>query len=213
MLRTAGLHNSFWDEAAKTACYVVNRSPSTAIELKTPMEMWTGKPTDYSHLHAFECPVYVMYNAQERTKLDPKSRRCIFLGYADGVKGYRLWDPTAHKIVISRDVVFVEDQLQKKDGDDSTVKEKSETTPVYIENNQKDSESSEAAPEHEEQELVESEALEVRRSTRERRPPTWHSEYVTEINVAYCLLTEDGEPSTFHEALNSSDAALWMIAM
>ncbi|KAH9668961.1 Integrase catalytic domain-containing protein [Citrus sinensis] len=103
MLRTAGLPNSFWAEAAKTACYIVNRSPSTAIGLKTAMEMWTGKPADYSYLHAFGCPVYVMYNAQERTKLDAKSRRCIFLGYADGVKGYRLWDPTAHKIVISRD--------------------------------------------------------------------------------------------------------------
>ncbi|KAK0597651.1 hypothetical protein LWI29_027264 [Acer saccharum] len=111
MLRIAGLSNSFWAEAAKIACYVINRSPSIAIELKTPMEIWTGKPADYSNLHSLGCPVYVMYNAQERTKLDPKSRRCIFLGYADGVKGYRLWDPTAHKVVISRDVIFVEDQL------------------------------------------------------------------------------------------------------
>ncbi|KAH9751081.1 hypothetical protein KPL71_014143 [Citrus sinensis] len=118
ILRTAGLPNSFWAKAAKIACYIVNRSPSTAIGLKTAMKMWTGKPTDYSYLHAFGCPVYVMYNAQERTKLDPKSRRCIFFGYADGVKGYRLWDPTAHKIVISRDVIFVEDQLQRKDEND-----------------------------------------------------------------------------------------------
>ncbi|KAH9650921.1 hypothetical protein KPL70_026553 [Citrus sinensis] len=131
MLRTADLPNSFWAEAAKTACYIVNRSPSTAIGLKTSMEMWTGKPDDYSYLHAFGCSVYVMYNAQERTKLDPKSRRCIFLGYADGVKGYCLWDPTAHKIVISRDVIFIEDQLQRRDEDDNSVKEKSETIPVY----------------------------------------------------------------------------------
>ena len=85
--------------------------------------------------------------------------------------------------------------------------------PVYVENNLEDSDSSEAAPEHEEQEPVESEAPEVRRSTRERRPPAWHSEYVTDINVAYCLLTEDGEPSTFHEPLESSDIALWMTVM
>ena len=132
--------------------------------------------------------------------------RCIFLGYADGVKGYRLWDPTTHKIVISRDVIFIKDQLQRRD--DDTAKEKSETVPVYVENNPEDSYSSEAAPEHKEQEPVESEAPEVHRSTRERRPPTWHSEYVIEINVAYCLLIEDGEPSTFYEALESSNVAL-----
>jgi len=90
MLQTAGLAKSFWAEAAKTACYVINRSPSTTIGLKTPMEMWNDKPADYSSLHVFGCPVYVMYNTQERTKLDPKSRKCIFLGYADGVKRYRV---------------------------------------------------------------------------------------------------------------------------
>ncbi|KAH9667565.1 retrovirus-related pol polyprotein from transposon TNT 1-94-like protein [Citrus sinensis] len=168
VLRTAGLPNSFWAEAAKTACYIVNRSPSIAIGLKTAMEMWTGKPVDYSYLHAFGCPI---------------------------------------------DVIFVEDQLQRRDEDGGTTKEKSETVPVYVENNPEDSDSSEAAPEHEEQELVESEAPKVRRSTRERRPPAWHSEYVTEINVAYCLLTEDREPSTFHVALESSDIALWMTAI
>ena len=104
ILRTSGLPNSFWAEAAKTICYIVNQSLSTTIGLKTAMEMWTGKLADYSYLHAFGCPVYVMYNAQERAKLDPKSKRCIFLGYADGVKGYRLWDPTAYKIVISRNL-------------------------------------------------------------------------------------------------------------
>ena len=176
------------------------------------MEMWIGKPADYSYLHAFGCPVYVIYNAQERTKLDPKCRRCIFLGYANRVKGYRLWDPTAHKIVISKDVIFVEDQLKRRDEDDNTIKEKSENVPVYVKNNleKEDLDSSEVALEHEGQELVESEAPEVRRSTGERRPPTWHSEYVIEINVAYCLLTEDREPSTFHETLNSSDVTLWM---
>ena len=110
--------------------------------------MWTGKPTNYSYLYAFGCPMYVMYNAQERKKLDLKSRKYIFLGSADGVKGYRLWDPTAHKIIISRDVIFVENQLQMRDEDDSTVKEKSETAPIYVKNNLKkeDSDSSEAAP-------------------------------------------------------------------
>ena len=39
-------------------------------------------------------------------KLDAKSRQCIILGYQKGVKGFKLWDPKANKVVISRDVIF-----------------------------------------------------------------------------------------------------------
>ena len=88
--------------------------------------------------------------------MDAKSRKCIFLGYADGVKGYRLWDPTAHKVIISRDVIFTEDKVHEKEND-STLKEKSETTTVPIEERQKQEvlDSSEVVPEHVEQKQVE----------------------------------------------------------
>lgn len=213
MLRTADLEKKFWAEAVSTACHVVNRSPSTAIEMKTPMEMWTGKPVDYSNLHIFGSPAYVMYHTQETTKLDPKSRRCLFLGYADGVKGYRLWDPTTRKVVISRDVIFIEDGEEYQAGNDSTLKEKAETTTIQAERNLEHDDSSEAELEHEELNPVEPEVSDIRRSDRTRRPPGWHSDYEMEGNVAYCFLTEDGEPSTLQEALNSSDAGQWMTAM
>ena len=206
MLRTARLPKSFWAEAVKTASYVINRSPSTAIDLRTPMEMWNGKPVNYSSLHVFGCPVYVMYKSQERTKLDPKSRRCIFLGYADGVKGYRLWDPTAHKVIVSRDVIFAEEELQDKD----TSKE---TTTVHIVDESKKDDSSEAELEQGEQEPERVIDTELRRSHRQTRKPSWHSDYVMASHDAYCLLSEDGEPSTFERALNSPDASLWMTAM
>ena len=63
MLGAASLEKSFWAEAVNTACYVINRSPSIAIELKTLMEMWTIKLVDYSNLYIFESPAYVIYNA------------------------------------------------------------------------------------------------------------------------------------------------------
>jgi len=85
--------------------------------------------------------VYVMCNSQERTKLDPKSRKCIFLGYADNVKGYRLWDPTACKVVISRDVVFAENELQSEQKNDNTSKE---TVIMQMEEKTKESDSFEA---------------------------------------------------------------------
>ncbi|GJR04060.1 hypothetical protein Tco_0527044 [Tanacetum coccineum] len=33
-------------------------SPATAIDCKTPIEVWTGKPADYSKLRVFGCPAY-----------------------------------------------------------------------------------------------------------------------------------------------------------
>nr|GEW28861.1 Gag-Pol polyprotein [Tanacetum cinerariifolium] len=113
MLATTRLEKSFWAESVNTACYVINRSSTTAVELKIPIEMWTQKPVNYSDLNLFGSPVYVMYNTQETTKLDPKFRKCLFLGYANGVKGYHLWDPAAHKVFFTRDVVFMEDKIEK----------------------------------------------------------------------------------------------------
>ena len=36
MLSNTGLSNCFWAEAVNTDCYLVNRSPSTTIDFKTP---------------------------------------------------------------------------------------------------------------------------------------------------------------------------------
>ena len=45
MLYNVGLKNEFQTEAVNTACYLVNRSPSTEIKCKTPNEVWSGKPS------------------------------------------------------------------------------------------------------------------------------------------------------------------------
>ena len=44
------------------------------------------------------------------SKLDNKTKQCIFLGYSNEEFGYRLWDPTTKKIIRSRDVIFFENQ-------------------------------------------------------------------------------------------------------
>ena len=65
---------------------------------------------------------------ENRSKLDVKSKKCIFLGYGDGERGYRLWDPSALKLVRSRDVVFNENNMFKEE---ST---KSEKLKIPLEN-------------------------------------------------------------------------------
>ncbi|KAG8498772.1 hypothetical protein CXB51_005218 [Gossypium anomalum] len=60
MLSNANLPKSFWAEAASTACFLINRSPSVAIEKKTPQEVWSGNPANYSDLKIFGCPAKVV---------------------------------------------------------------------------------------------------------------------------------------------------------
>ena len=59
MLSGAGLGHEFSTEAVDTACYLVNRSPSSVLEDKTPQEVWTGKKPSLSHLRVFGCDAYV----------------------------------------------------------------------------------------------------------------------------------------------------------
>ena len=63
----------------------------------------------------FGCEAYALTLKNQRSKLDPRSKRCIFVGYDDVTKWYRLWDPTALKIIISRDVIFDESSLIKSE--------------------------------------------------------------------------------------------------
>ena len=83
----------------KTTCYLINRSPSSAFEDKTPQEVWTGKKPSLSHLRVFGCDAYVHVPKEKQTKLDSKSEKCIFIGYKDGLKGYKLWNPVTKKVV------------------------------------------------------------------------------------------------------------------
>src|ERR1700676_4297894 len=39
---------------------------------------------------------------------NPHSKKCIFVGYPDGTKAWRFWDPVDRKIIISSHAVFDE---------------------------------------------------------------------------------------------------------
>lgn len=47
------LSKELWAEAIATAAYIVNRSPTKAIDCRTPFEMWSGKKLDISHIKIF----------------------------------------------------------------------------------------------------------------------------------------------------------------
>ena len=49
-----------------------------------------------------------MVDNQKRNKLKSKSKKCIFIGFTNGVEGFRLWDPETRSTFTSRDVIFDE---------------------------------------------------------------------------------------------------------
>ena len=107
MLATSGVSKEFWAEALHTTTYLVNRSPSTAIEFKTPMEMWTGAKPNLSNLKSFGCSAFAHHRD---SKLGVRALRCIFLGYPEGVKGYKVWclEDGKERLINSRNVFFNE---------------------------------------------------------------------------------------------------------
>lgn len=46
----------FWAEALNIVCYLINKSPTTTIDFKTPFEVWYGKTSNYTCLRVFDCP-------------------------------------------------------------------------------------------------------------------------------------------------------------
>jgi transposase InsO family protein len=93
ILSGAKLGQELWAKVVGTTCYLVNRSPSSTLDDKTPHDVWTGKKPSLEYLKAFGCVAYVHVPKENKSKLDNKVEKCIFMGYKDGVKGYNLWNP------------------------------------------------------------------------------------------------------------------------
>lgn len=113
LLIDAKVPKKFWAEAVSTAAYLINRSPTKAIDYKTPEEKWTGVKPNIKNIRVFGCRAFVHVPKEKRLKWDSKANELIFVGYCPESKGYRLYDEKSGKIIRSRDVVFLEENIDK----------------------------------------------------------------------------------------------------
>jgi hypothetical protein len=112
MLLGASLPQRFWAEAINTAVFLRNRSPTQALDGKTPFGAWHGQKPDIGHLRKFGCLAFLYVPDGQRSKLDPKARRCLLLGYVHNTKRiWRLWDIGGRRVISGANVIFHEDQL------------------------------------------------------------------------------------------------------
>lgn len=235
MLLDSGLGKEFWAEAAATACYLINRSPTKCLPKdKTPEEMWSGKNVDLTHLKVFGCKALMHVPKQNRRKLDAKAIDCIFVGYSLVSKGYRLFDPVTKKNHIARDVVFLENEIvgpriHQDDpffidlvGDtaenhvsqalNENVLEVEEIDSVFGENDESSTDFSDNASVDQNFEfpLPENNPVEnipTRRSERQKKPVKMNDFHL------YSAKSSVSDPITVAEALAGPDAKSWHSAM
>ena len=228
MLSHSNLSNEFWAEAINTSVYLRNRCPSVALSDVTPYECLFNEKPDVSNLRIFGCMAYVHIPECQRKKLDAKSRKLIFVGYPEGVKGYKLYNPESCSFVRSRDVIFSErkfyDFKNKQFRECSELQEVKEVsvefehgpTPV-IENDEEEAED-DIQNEHDHDVEVEVQPVgatyeesfmnDVQRlpEKRQRKPPTRYDEE--------CYIASDfDEPTNIKDAFSGEHANEWKSAI
>lgn len=91
-----------WGEAVLTAAYLINRMPSKVLRFKTPMEVFlenfpNNRLLSTLPLKVFGCTVFVHNNEPNQSKLSPRAKKCVFIGYSPTQKGYKCLDPSSNK--------------------------------------------------------------------------------------------------------------------
>ncbi|XP_065859400.1 retrovirus-related Pol polyprotein from transposon RE1 isoform X1 [Euphorbia lathyris] len=102
------LPNGYWNFFVGHAVFLINRTPTPLLSNKSPFELLYGHVPNYSDLRVFGCLCFTGTLLQNRSKFDSRANKCIFLGYVQGQKGYRVLDVHTNKISVFRNVRFYE---------------------------------------------------------------------------------------------------------
>ena len=108
MMFHANVPKRFWGDAVQTACYLINRVPTKILKNLSPFEVLNKTKPHLDHLRVFGCLCYVMVPGERRNKLEAKSTKAMFIGYSITQKGYKCYDPITRRVLVSREVKFVE---------------------------------------------------------------------------------------------------------
>ena len=85
-----GLPLHMWAKAVNIVVYLINRGPSTPLGCGILEETWTNKKVSYCFLKTFSCEAFAHIDFENRTKLEAKSKKCVFFEYDINEFGYRL---------------------------------------------------------------------------------------------------------------------------
>ncbi|KAI3784081.1 hypothetical protein L1987_43173 [Smallanthus sonchifolius] len=202
MMSRSTLPLSFWGYALLTAARILNMAPTKKLD-KTPFEIWYGKVPSLSYLKVWGCEAYVRQEAS--SKLDPRSTKCIFVGYPKDCLGYYFYIPSENKVFISRKAEFLENKFLTDEASGRRVELEEDPQP--------DTTLVDTSQQHDivepEQTIVQDldETLSVRKSGRVRQEPERYG-----FLIDGCFVVFD-EPTNYRNAITGSESAKWLEAM
>lgn len=206
----ANLPINFWGECVLTAVYLINRLPSKVLQNRTPYEILLKKKPNYEHLRVFGCMAFAKDTSKVNDKFAERGRKCIFVGYPHGQKGYKVYDLKSRRMYTSRDVKFFENLFPYILPNEDKVREKEDDNIAGKELHNVDGhEEVSSVEEVGVEEVVVSEGgnggnQDQRRSERTRRQPAHLQEYEVDLpsSIDHTQPASDEVSSTVHPLSN-----------
>ncbi|GKC06151.1 putative RNA-directed DNA polymerase [Tanacetum coccineum] len=90
-----------------TAVYLINRLPSSVLASQSCYFLVYGRNPTLSHLRAYGCLSFATI-LNNKDKFNSRSEKCVFIGYSNVKKGYKLFSLESKNVIFSRDVKFYE---------------------------------------------------------------------------------------------------------
>ena len=92
MLESKKLAENLWDEAMHDVEYIYNRVPHSSMKGNTPFEAYFGHKPDVSNLRVFGSTAWARIPLDKRRDLQLQSIECMFIGYHNESKHFKLLD-------------------------------------------------------------------------------------------------------------------------
>ena len=103
-----GCPEFLWEYAIAHSSYIRNRSYTTSLQNKTPYEIRFNYKPNVSHFREFGSPVWVLLQGlKQPRKMEPKSRRRMFVGFDDGSKSIKYYNAETRRVLTSRNFRFL----------------------------------------------------------------------------------------------------------
>ncbi|GJT69871.1 retrotransposon protein, putative, ty1-copia subclass [Tanacetum coccineum] len=196
-----------WDYALESVARILNMVPTNKVE-KTPYEVWYGQTPKLSYLKVWDCEALVKRDTLTKPdKLEPKSIKCIFVGYPKKTIGYSFYYPLENKVFVAWNAEFFKNSLITQETSESL-----EDLEIIQEEDTHPFENTSSHHHEGNQEINEpqSDIIPIRKSTRTRHAP---DRMCLNIEADEYELRDLNEPAKYKAALLDPESNKWLNVM